>query len=211
VHTILSAALGKAVKDGQLARNPAELAEPPTANEAKSPEMHPWSTAELSAFLAWSEKNSFLHPAWRLLAYSGMRRGEALALRWRDIDFGKGTVTVRRNATLVRVKGQGAEVVTGPPKTGKPRVVDIDPATMSVLKAHKASRGTAHLALAKDDALVFGDDLAGEVRHPERFSRLFVQTVARCRRELGADALPAIRLHDLRLLCLAAHRPRSRR
>jgi integrase len=89
-------------------------------------------------------------------------------------------------------------VVTGPPKTGKPRVVDIDPATMSVLKAHKASQGTAHLALAKDDALVFGDDLAGEVRQPERFSRLFVQTVARCRRELGEDALPAIRLHDLR-------------
>jgi integrase len=195
VHTILSAALRDAVDAGQLASNPAAKAKPPTAKQAVSPEMHPWSAAQLNTFLAWAKDSSPLYAAWRLLAYSGMRRGELLALRWRDLDLDAGTVTVRRNATLVRVKGEGFEVVTGPPKSGKPRVVDIDAATVAVLKAHKADRGTAHLALVKPDALVFGD-LEGKVRHPEHFSRTWSQTVARAIRE--GVGVPAIRLHDLR-------------
>lgn len=45
VHTILSAALGAAVDSGRLARNPAATAHPPTARQAKAPEMRAWTTA----------------------------------------------------------------------------------------------------------------------------------------------------------------------
>ena len=78
-----------------------------------------------------------------------MRRGEALALRWRDVDLDGGTVAVRRSAGLIRTKGEGAAVTEGPTKTGKPRVVDLDPGTVNVLRAHKRERGTLALALAK--------------------------------------------------------------
>ena len=44
---------------------------------------------------------------------------------------------------------------------------------------------------------MFGN-LEGRFRHPETFSRQFVNAVARCRRDLGDEAVPAIRLHDLR-------------
>jgi integrase len=197
VHTILSSAFRDAVDGGQLTVNPASKAKPPTAAQAAGPEMHPWSAAQLSKFLAWTEKNSAAHPAWRVLAMTGMRRGELLALRWREVDLDARTITVRRSAGVVRVKGQGGTIAEGPTKTGKARVVDIDPGTVAVLKAHKAKRGTASLVLAKDDALVFGD-LENNVRAPERFTRLFTETVARCQRDLGEDVLPAIRLHDLR-------------
>jgi integrase len=199
VATILHAALGEAAGDGLLPRNPADMrkAKPPSAKDAAPPEMHPWTGRQLAAFLSWAREGSGLHVAWRVLAMTGMRRGELLALRWRDADLDAGTVTVRRSAGVVRVRGEGASVREGPTKTGRPRVVDLDAGTVTMLRAWRRERGSVALQLARDDALVFGDH-EGACRNPERFSRLFSETVRRARRELGEDALPVIRLHDLR-------------
>jgi integrase len=197
VHTILSAALSAAVRSHRLARNPAAAASPPSARQARAPEMHPWDAAQLAAFLGWSAGHSQHHAAWTLLAMTGMRRGEALALRWRDADLDAGTVSVRRSAGVVRVKGEGATVAEGDTKSGKPRVIDIDATTVAILRAHRRERGAVALQLARDDALVFGDH-EGRHLHPERFSRTFHAALARARKALGADRLPVIRLHDLR-------------
>jgi integrase len=198
VHTIIHAALGAAVRDGRLAVNPADKATPPTAREAASPEMHTWDREELRAFLDWSKSiDDELYPAWLLLAMTGMRRGEALALRWADFDFDAGTVSVRRAVTVVKTKGAGEQVVTGPPKSGKARVIDLDPQTLSTLRSHRASLASIMLALGRDDALVLGT-AEGEARHPERSSRTFQYRQAAARKELGADRLSLLRLHDLR-------------
>jgi integrase len=199
VATILRAALAEAVAAGVLARNPAdpERAKPPTANEARAPEMHSWTAGQLARFLAWSGEHSQLHAAWHVLAMTGMRRGELLALRWRDLDLDAATASVRRSAGVVRVKGQGATIAEGPTKSGKPRVIDLDAATVVQLRAHRRERGAMALQLARDGALVFGDH-EGRHRHPERFSRMFAETLARCVKQLGDAAPPVIRLHDLR-------------
>ncbi len=199
VATILHAALGEAVEDGLLARNPADMkrAKPPSAKDAEPPEMHPWTERQLAAFLAWARDHSQLWVAWRVLAMTGMRRGELLALRWRDIDLDAGTISIRRSAGVIRVKGEGATVKEGPTKTNKPRIVDLDAGTVTVLRAWRRERGSMALQLARDDALVFGDH-EGTYRHPERFSRLFSEAARRARRDLGEEALPVIRLHDLR-------------
>jgi integrase len=194
-HTILSGALRAAVEAGLLQHNPASRAHPPTAKQAQAPEMHPWTGEQLSAFLRWAREYSDMYPAWRVLAYTGMRRGELLALRRRDVDLNAGTITVRRSAGVVRVRDEGYRIEEGLTKTGKPRVVDLDPATVDVLRSWKRERGTLALNLARDDALVFGD-LEGKHRHPERFTRLWSRTVRRAIRE-GLD-VPVIRLHDLR-------------
>ncbi len=95
VHTILKAALKDAVDQGVVAANAADKAKPPSARAAKSPEIHPWSADQLSAFLDWMvERHGFkaapargrtpspaLTPAMHVLAFTGMRRGELLALR----------------------------------------------------------------------------------------------------------------------------------
>ncbi|HXL94252.1 MAG TPA: tyrosine-type recombinase/integrase [Streptosporangiaceae bacterium] len=199
IHTIAGAALGAAVaaEPPLLTRNPAAKAKPPTAKQAAPPEMRPWSAGQLSAFLAWSAANSPLHTAWWVLAMTGMRRGELLALRWSDIDLASATIGVRRSVGIIRNKGTKAEVREGPTKTSRPRVVDIDSATVALLRSWKRERGSLALALARDDALVFGT-LEGAHFHPERFSRTFKSTLARSVKALGDAAPPEIRLHDLR-------------
>lgn len=198
IHTIIHAAFKAAVRDGRLATNPADKAVPPSAREAASPEMQTWTSEQLQAFLSWSlGDQDELYPAWLLLAITGMRRGELLALRWGDVDTDAGRVSIRRSATLVKTKGDGESIEIGPPKSGRSRVVDIDPQTVSVLRSHRAARAGLSLTFGRPDAYVFGD-LAGGIRHPERFSRTFQSRVRRARAALGNDALPAIRCHDLR-------------
>jgi integrase len=124
-------------------------------------------------------------------------RSQALALRWRDVDLDAGTVSVRRSAGVVRVKGEGANIAEGGTKSGKPRVIDLDAGTVIVLRAHRRERGAVALQLARDDALVFSDP-EGRYLHPERFTRTFQAELARARQALGPDKLPVIRLHDLR-------------
>lgn len=200
VATIIHASLKAAVRDGRLAVNPADKATPPSAKQAASPEMSTWTADQLRAFLDHAKANDDeLHIAWLLLAITGMRRGELLALRWGDVDLDNATVSVRRSAVLVKQKGGGEETVIGPPKSGKARVVDIDGGTVAALRAHKKARGSISLGFARDDALVIGD-LAGQVRHPERFSRTFQSRVTSAARKLAEQEveLSGIRLHDLR-------------
>ncbi len=51
---------------------------------------------------------------------TGMRRGEALAVRWGDVDFDAGTLAVRRSVVLVMAKGEGDRLEVGPPKSASP-------------------------------------------------------------------------------------------
>jgi integrase len=78
---------------------------------------------------------------WRLLAVTGMRRGEALALRWRDIDLDAARLAVRRSVGVVKTKGAGEQLIEGPTKTGWSRVVNLDAGTVAALRAYRAARG----------------------------------------------------------------------
>jgi integrase len=199
VHTILHAAL-RAAEDARLLRaNPAAKAHPPTQKqvEAQRPEIHPWTEDQLAAFLGWAREHSSYHPLWTVLAATGMRRGEALGLRWRDVDLDASTVAIRRGARMIRYKGEPGAVHEGPTKGHRPRVVAISAGVVNVLRAYRKERGAMALQLARPDALVFGN-LEGGYRNPEHVSQAFIAAVGRCRRALGDDVVPVIRLHDLR-------------
>jgi integrase len=211
VYTILRSALSDAVKHGRLARNPTDRSTPPSPSEARPPEMQAWTAPELGRFLRWAEdRDPDLAMGWRLLAATGMRCGEALALRWWDVDLHAGRLQVRRSVGTVKTKGAGEELVEGPTKTGQARVVDIDADTVAALRACRATCAGLAAGLVRDAALVLGG-LDGTHRHPERYSRRFVEQVLQARRALGEDQLPRIRLHDLRhthaTLLLAAGEP----
>ncbi|MCW2535694.1 MAG: Integrase, partial [Modestobacter sp.] len=211
VFTILRSALADAVRHGRLAVNPTDRSSPPSPSQARPPEMHAWSAPELARFLSWADAHdSNVAMVWRLLAFTGMRRGEALALRWRDVDLDAGRIAVRRSVGVVKDKGNGERLVEGATKTGQSRVVDLDTGTVAALHAYRAVRGSLALDPVRDTALVLGT-LDGGHRHPERFSRQFVAHIVQARKVLGEELLPVIRLHDLRhtqaTLLLAAGEP----
>jgi integrase len=186
VHAVLHRALKDAVRWGRLARNPADLADPPRV-AAHGHELRTWSAEQLAAFLS-SRRDDRLHALWHTLAMTGLRRGEALGLRWEDIDLGAGRLCVRR--ALVP---SGREVVVSEPKTARGRrVVALDPETVEVLKRQAARQLEARQASTAwvELGLVFTSE-DGAALHPEIVSRLF-------RKAVKEAMLPDIRLHDLR-------------
>jgi integrase len=84
IHTIVHRALKDAVKWGRLARNPADAADPPKAAAASRPESVTWTADQLRSFLEGT-RGSRHWTAYLLLATTGLRRGEALGLRWADL------------------------------------------------------------------------------------------------------------------------------
>lgn len=92
-----------------------------------------------------SRSNNILWPTlFRLLAFSGMRKGEALALTWNDIDFQNGTVLI--NKTIAR--GLGNRLIIQTPKTAtSKRTNALDPVTLSMLKTWRKRQATDFLKL----------------------------------------------------------------
>jgi len=188
VHTILHRAFRDAVRWGRLARNPADAADPPRASATTRPAMTTWTADELRAFLD-HVRDHRLYPAFLLLATTGMRRGEALGLRWPDVDFGAARLSVVQ--TIIAVNH---EVRVGSPKTAKGRrTVALDQGTVAGIRAHRKRQLAERLLMGAgfiDHDLVFCRPDGGPL-HPERFSRTFD-------REVAKTDLPRIRLHDLR-------------
>src|SRR5438128_1897735 len=80
VHRLLHRALRDAVRWNRVARNPAADADPP---RAPRPQLRAWDAAELGAFLDHVRDDRVI-ALWQLLATTGLRRAEALGLRWSD-------------------------------------------------------------------------------------------------------------------------------
>lgn len=187
IHATLHRALRDAVRWQMISRNPAGAADPP---RPRRPEINVWTPAQLHLFLkdAASDRHYTL---WLFYILTGVRRGEALALRWSDVDLGAGTVAIRRS--LVPVDHR---LVFGEPKTARGRrLIGIDPQLADALGEYRRHCVEGRLATdgaEGDDDLVFAHR-DGRPLHPERVSRWFAKLVR------TTDA-PPIRLHDLRHL-----------
>ncbi|CAN5195878.1 hypothetical protein BH20ACT5_BH20ACT5_21630 [soil metagenome] len=189
VHTIAHRLFKDAVRWGRLARNPADAADPPRGTSSGSPDMVTWSAPELARFLDGARTTDRHWPAYLLLATTGMRRGEALGLRWADLDLTASRAAIRQTVVTVN-----HEVQLGTPKTAKGRrTVTLDAVTVAALREHRKVQAAERLLVGagwRDHDLVFCK-VDGTPLHPERFSREFTRRLTR----LG---LPPIRLHDLR-------------
>lgn len=139
--------------------------------------------------------NDDVHALWWAIAHTGIRRSEAPALRWSDVDLDAQRIKILRALDTGKPAAQRGQVKGT--KTDSPRVVDIDAATAKVIRQWRTSRGALSLDLARRDAYVFGQ-LDGQPRNPNALSQMFTRRVAKARKALGADALPEITLHGLR-------------
>jgi integrase len=185
-HTVLRKALGDAERLGLVMRNPAASARPP-ADQPK--EQKTWSSAELREFLEAIAADR-LYGLYVLLATTGMRRGEALGLRWRDLDLDGAELHIVQTLAAINYK----PVITTPKTKRSRRLIYLDGDTIAVLRAHRARQREERLAAGPawdgEYDLVFCDELGGPL-NPDWVSRDFRGQI---RRAMVRD----IRLHDLR-------------
>ena len=134
-HRILSKALGDAVRDGILVRNPAANVPLP---KAVKPELQVWNRAQVATFLPYAAQDR-LNAAWLLALLCGLRRGELAGLRWSEVDLERGTVRI----TSQRTTDSEWNVITKEPKGTSRRTVDFGPVLMAALTAHRQATETA--------------------------------------------------------------------
>ncbi|MDR7400547.1 MAG: site-specific integrase [Armatimonadota bacterium] len=187
MYRLLHRVFGFAVQLGQRLDNPLDRVPVPRYSPARR---KPWSPEEASRFPGAARSHP-LGPLFWLLATSGLRISEALALTWADVDLVRGTVTVRR--TVHRVRGQW---VYSPPKTrAGARTVSLPREVTEHLR--RARLAAVQKALAggvgfSDEKLVFSRDGT---------TPLHRRHVLRIMRSLCTRAgVPHVGLHSLRHL-----------
>lgn len=160
VYTVLRAALDDAVLDGLLARNPTHLVKRPGIERKEARHL---DAATVASILGAAEGLRYSHVL-VLIAATGLRRGEALALSWDKsiVNLDEGWLKVRK--TLGRV---GDELVRTEPKSERSRrTVPLSPAIVSLLKAQRAAQAAERLRAGEhwiDTGLVFTTEFGGPV------------------------------------------------
>jgi integrase len=210
VFTILRAALADAVKQGRLARN-TDRSSPLSPSQARPPEMHAWTAPELARFLRWADEHDCdAGMGGRLLSFTGMRRGQALALRWRDVDLDVKRIAVWRSVGVVKTRGEGERLTEGATKTGQSRVVDLEPARWQLYAPTGQCAAPWRSTLSVRPRWCSATLRVGTVTLSGSRAASS-RTSPRARAVFGEDQLPVIRLHDLRhthaTLLLAAGEP----
>ena len=147
-----------------------------------------WTPAQTGEFLD-AIADEYLYALFHLIAFRGLRRGEACGLRWEDIDLANKTLTV-----AVQLTSHHGDLTESVPKSDAGnRVVALDVETVSSFKAHHRRQTKTRMALGAtwgDTGRTFTQP-DGTWIHPAWLSEHFDRLVAR-------SGLPPIRLHDLR-------------
>ena len=185
IHAILRRAFADAVRWNRLSLSPADGADPPRKSESSRQAMRTWSTTELRRFLE-SIRDDRLAACWRFLAMTGCRRGEALGLRWRDLDLTRGRAMIVQAIVANRVRSE--------PKSDRGRrSIALDAGTVEALEEHRCRQADERDLLGRDyddtDLVFCRED--GTPIWPRTLSRAFAQ-------HTDAADVPRIRLHDLR-------------
>ena len=184
-RTLVYAALKQAVRWQLIRRNPCEAVA--KLKETRK-EMTLWTPAETVQFLEAARPHR-LYAAFYLAVFAGLRRGELLGLRWKDLTGP--VLSVRQSLTVL---GGTPHFTT--PKTRKgERYVTVSPDVLEVLAQHRLIQEAEAKALGDtwtDTGLIFTTEV-GTLIHPRNFERTFKGLLK------DAKVNPA-RLHDLRHL-----------
>lgn len=134
--SVLRQALAQAVKGKLIHGNPTDGIEKPSIRKKRT--LTVWTDDQTAAFLDASEDDS-LFPLWHLLALEGMRRGEALGLRWSDLYWHGDRVTAHIQQTVIPdVSNKGKAVIQPRTKTQSgARTVELTPSTVKALETHR--------------------------------------------------------------------------
>lgn len=194
-HQRLKQALDQAVSDRVIPTNPLATVKPPRAPKKT---MQWLDATEARKFLDAATTDT-MWPVWPLLLFEGLRKGEALGLRWGDLHWSDSGVTAHIQQQVAGDKAnKGKAVILPYTKTvDSTRVVRLSNETIATLKEHRQLQKRC-----RDDAVVWMDhDLicctsVGTPHNPANVDRSMKRVLQRA--GLGKEGL---RVHDLRHTC----------
>lgn len=132
-HMRLSQALAQAVRFRLVPANVCDVVTPPRLPHTKA---QVWDTSDAMTFLDVAETDH-LSPLWHLLLLEGMRRGEALGLRWQDVDLDRGVAHIMQTVRP-DISSRGEPIIQPRTKTAAgARTVRLTARTLTALKAHR--------------------------------------------------------------------------
>ena len=177
VRATLSRALSDAQRDELVARNVARLAEPPQL-EKHNPSA--FSVDEFRRIVQACESDR-LGSLFLIAAHAGLRRSEALALRWRDVDLDRGSFQVREglhqlSKAAERVTGRTGLVSSRPKTDPSSNALPLSSQAVEILRAHHRRQAGERLRCPQpwpadpDDTHVFAS-LLGTPLQPSNVSR----------------------------------------
>ncbi len=185
-HRILSKALDYAVKMGVVVRNVAGLVQPPRVKRVR---MNTLSTEEVTRFLEAAKETDY-YVYFATLLYTGLRRGELLALRWRNLDLVKGMLTVVETAYKL---GNGDYIIKEPKTAQSRRTISLPLSLVELFKVYRIDQELLRIQLGVslnvDDFVFIRPD--GRPINPNAVTLAF-------RRIIKKAGLKDIRIHDLR-------------
>lgn len=197
---ILRASLAQQVKNDTIPANPADGIEKPSARTRKS--FVVWDDEEVGRFLAIAEQDRQA-PFWFLTLLEGMRRGEALGLRWSDLQWSddERTCVARISQTVVPdLANGGAALIQDRAKTrSSQRAILLTGPTVAVLKSHRDRQRFERQSLA--DVWSAGDLIVtttiGSVVTPSNIKRDLNELI-------GIALVPKVTTHGLRHMSATA-------
>ncbi|MEH3125539.1 site-specific integrase [Agrobacterium cavarae] len=181
---VMLTAMDQAVKWDLLKRNPVALTRPP---KVEKQQMEAFDAPQTAIMLDDFRENRVFIPA-LLASMCGLRRGEILALRWKEVDLASATIAVRQSAEQV-----GTVVRYKETKSGKSRVVALSSSVIEELKRHRLAQAEEQLKIGirPDDNSFVVAQVDGSPLKPVSLTHEWTRLLAK-------TSLPKIRFHDLR-------------
>jgi integrase len=199
-HALLENALGDAVRHRRIAENPATHAKPP---RGQSPRRTIPDAAQIAALLDdLARTNPTMTDLALVILGTGLRRSEALGLRWQDVDVTAGQMTVRQ----VVIEHDGTfSLRTGTKSVAGYRTISIATPVLDALRRQHARSAEDRLKLGRfwrDGGLVFADPASGGPRAPAAVTRAFTRAAQRAGWPAHASPVHGLR-HAAASLALA--------
>jgi integrase len=191
-HRLLSKCLDEAVRHDLAVRNVASVQAPPRADANEGDEMVILTVDQQQTVLD-GLRGKTLYPIVVAALYTGMRRGEILALRWRNVDLDGKAKVIRVRESLEQTKAGGLRFKVAKTKAGR-RDITLPDMVAETLKDHRRQQLEFRVALGlgkmPDDALVF-PTLDGGPRSPNAITKEW---------SVAAEGfgVPDVTLHGLR-------------
>jgi integrase len=186
IHAVLHRALEQAVRFNLIPFNPAARVDPP---KIRQEEITPLDAEQARKFLHAARDDRF-EALYVLSLTTGLRMGEALGLRWSDVDLDAGTLRVNRQ--VQRMRGGGG-LVFSEPKNASRRTLELPQRAVEALRSHRKKQAEEKLRTADyaDSGLMFATGKGTPIDAQNIINRFFKPL-------LKSSELPDIRWHDLR-------------